>query len=232
MRPFSAMVVLLAMCSVAAAGVITFEAKPGGGVPTDGETFSGTYFDGTTGVTFGIDTNGDLVIDTDVYYEKYGAPQGAYQLDDADDSPGGEGGTFFLRPQTTSNPPHAVLEAGEHFLIVYSGDLPTSASGSIWDIDGAEQQTVSALDAGGSVLDSVTLTATEGGNHLPADFSFNSLASPISYIRIGNDAGGPLGFDNFSATRPTNELPPISEPASLGFVGLALAGLVRRRRNG
>jgi hypothetical protein len=204
----AAMLVLL--CSIASGAIINFETTPTGGTPVDDAVFSGSYVDGTTTVTFGIDSNSDLVIDTDVFFEQrgenpldaYGSNTGGIFLGEFDRDDSGTGGEFFLRPGAADgNPGFSSLNTGEAFLIVYSSILPTSASGSLWDVDDTEVNTVKAFDSSKSLLQTITLTAADGGDSLPASFSFSSLSTPIAFIQITNGAG-PLGFDNFDATQP------------------------------
>lgn len=234
-RSLSGLLFVLCAASLAGAAPITFETTPGGGAPIDDSVLVGSYVVGLTTVTFGIDSNNDFLLDTDVFFERRGRNGlDAYTSNfgsGKDEDASATGGSFFLRPPESSTfPGFATLDPGEAFLIVYSGVLPTSASGSIWDIDGNEGNTVQALDAGMSVLDTVILTPAEGGDSLPATFSFANLASPISFIRIVNN-NGPLGFDNFDATRPAGQ--PVPEPASIAIwslLGLAANEWRRRRR--
>lgn len=205
------------------ASLITFETTPDGDTPIDNADFSGVYTDGLTSVTFGISTTGGLIIDDQAVYEKRGYDTtNAYVSNYAspnnyDYDADGTGGDWFLRAPGTGN---TVSLGSRSFLIYYSGVLPTAASGTIWDIDASETNTVSAYGLGGNLLDSIVLIAINGGDSLPATFSFSGLSAGISTIKI--TGGGPLGFDNFNATNPAQPAP---EPASMLLLGTGLIGL-------
>lgn len=217
--------------TVAAGGLITFESTPTGGTPVDNAAFSGAFVDGGTMVTFGIDSDADFIIDKDVFYEERGInPLDSYGSNDTDDvfrgkfdeDYSGTGGNFFLRPgASNANPDFSALNPGEFFQITYLGLLPTSASGSLWDVDASEENVVKAYDSGQNLLATVTLTAADGGDSLPAVFSFANLSSSIGYIRIENNTG-PLGFDNFNATQANQAVP---EPSSFALLGTGLLGM-------
>lgn len=150
----------------------------------------------------------------------------------------GAGGSFLLREPKNPESPTARLDAGDAFLIVYGGTLPTSASGQIWDIDAdgrdpdqrVEKFTVDALAANGTVIETRELVGLTIGdpasrNGLPSTFEFQNLSPDIAKIRITLDVepsgGAGLAFDNFNATgvgRP----PPIPTVSAWGLIVLAL----------
>ncbi|MEM6365484.1 MAG: hypothetical protein AAF745_13740 [Planctomycetota bacterium] len=224
--------------SVCFCGIIDFETTPDGFTPVDNSRLDGAYVDGLTSVTFGIDSSGDFEIDTDVFFEQRGTnPLDSYGSNDSDGvfrgqfdrDDSGTGGTYFLRPGVSERNSDFSSLNGDAFLIVYSGLLPASASGSLWDVDANEINTVEAFDSGRNLLQRITLTAADGGDSLPATFSFDSLSTSIAFIRITNNAG-PLGFDNFNATESSNRV--IPEPGSLTIwlvVGLVCTSVRRKR---
>lgn len=107
------------------------------------------------------------------------------------------------------------------FIVEYSGVLPTSASGQIWDIDARpngggdpERYLVAALNASNQVVASIQsplgISETSSGtlDGRPWTFSFNSVSKPIKRITIVQDV--PVGvkgfaFDNFNATQAVPE---------------------------
>lgn len=196
----------------------TFPASQGGGTPTDDTLLTGSYTDGTTTVTFGYDTTGDGAIDNVPRFEARSPNGGCFSYicsqctpdEDTEFVAPAVGGDFLIRPsRCAGEEPFADMAGGDPFLIVYSGTLPGSASGEIWDIDGNEIYLVEALDTGGTVIG--TDNPPPGVDQFdpldgePYTFSFSALGSPIAKIRITRtDFGSPrgFGFDNFDATRP------------------------------
>jgi hypothetical protein len=216
---------LLPLLALGAAGqqVIDFETNPSGAVPVDDELLVAPYALGATGVALGFDTDDDLIIDSAPRLEARGgipsAETGAYRTgptnnlqNDLDFTPGAVGADWILRRGDLSIDP----AAGHDFLVVYSGKLPTYASGQIWDLDGgsgfAEQWRIEALDGAGAViaaLDSPFFNSknnppTESLDGWPWDFAFVNLPLPIQTIRcsyIGSaspDVG--FAFDNLSVS--------------------------------
>lgn len=236
---------LLAIGSVALATasaqaiVINFETLPNGNTPTDNQQLAllASYnVDGSTSVSFGFDTNDDLVRDvaarlesrTDATNTNFGYTSSG--VPDADLTTTDEGGNWLLRtPRGLSELPAVNIFTGADFLITYSGTLPNSASGEIWDLDLGEKYQIDALGVGGSVISSiVTPDVTDDENPsttfngLPYTFSFSNLNNPIAFIRIsGTDIGvspGGFAFDNFDATNPVD--PPVGTPEPTSVLAL------------
>ncbi len=239
----AALATALVVGGLSRAATIDFETLPGGGTPTDNGPLglTATYQDGATFVSFGWDTDNDLVADVAALFESHvvdsgqGYVAGPSNTSDLDLTPNGQGGDFFLRRPGGVNP----NPGGDDFLISYSGFLPTSASGEIWDLDAGEHWQIDALDIGGGVIATIN---TPVGNNIPNDpnnfdglpytFSFNNLSVGIQTIRISllqNNPNVGFAFDNFNATQPATVIP---EPASLamGLTGLALMGFYARRK--
>lgn len=204
-----------------------FETTAAGVTPVDNAMLSESYVTGPTSVRFGFDTTDDLAIDTNAHFESRetsGDTISAYKSGptdsgplDGDLTPAGSGGNWLLRaPGNFGN--GIDIKGGDDFLVVYSGALPTSASGQIWDIDGVsasifERWLVEALDESGNLIASQTSPQYSTKSNPPVDsrdgwpwtFSFDDLDNPIEIIRVswtgeigGFDAG--FAFDNFNAT--------------------------------
>jgi hypothetical protein len=239
----SAVAVSMQLSSPVQAQVIDFESLPNGAPSTDNQPLLAPYTlsNGTT-VTFGFDTNNDLVIDYNAIIESRtdgGAP--AYTsagIPDIDRTPNNVGGNFLLRtPQIASegvnlnvfnNVPGSIPAS---FLVQYSGTPVNSLSGEIWDIDNGERYLVEALTAGGTLLDSFITPVIPNGEGAgtfdgkPYTVSFSNLAQNIGFLRISGFSrigGGGFAFDNFDATGATIETVP--EPTSL--LGLLAIGSV------
>lgn len=250
MRPSTlSSLALLALCAGSApptsAAVIDFETTAIGGLPVDDANATGIFFDGPTGVRFGFDTDNDLIIDAPAHFENrwngFDAPYAAYtsgsstlpNLADADLSPGNIGGDWLLRePKQAESPPASVFAGADWFIIEYSGVLPTSCSGEIWDVDNGEQYVVEAYDALGVLIATyippVGLHPDAPGsrNGLETTFAFSSLSSPIAKIGVylqSTIGGGGFAFDNFNATQ-------VPGPAAVVVLGLGAVVGMRRRR--
>ena len=231
------------------ANAITFELRPDGSTPMDNQALAitETYQDGTTLVGFGIDSDGDLEVDHPAVFElrtndDRSTGQIGYILNagshtpfapEFDNTPNNEGGDWLIRSQRGSGGELDLrLVNGNDFMIVYSGVLPTSASGQIWDLDFNEIFSVTAFSDADLQISEVLAGpyAGDGRDGLPTTFSFDSLSTPIAKIRISfvsADSGGGFAFDNFNATQPTEVVP---EPGT-GFLLLSgLVGLAIRRR--
>jgi hypothetical protein len=204
-----ASVFLSAFVSVAmsTAETIGFETTPSGGMPVDNAALINSYLVGPTTVTFGLDLNDDLTIDTNALFELYGAgdPESGYASSPSgsDDDNSGTGGDWFLRKMGS-------FGINQSFMAVFSGTLPTDISGGIWDIDAAEVLRISALDAGDSVIATIEADGTDGGDGLPFIFSFQESV-PISKVRVTMLTPTALGFDNFTL---------VPQPALCDFDGL------------
>ncbi len=235
----------LALISIASAAVIDFETTSVGGVPVDDSNATGFFFDGPTGVRFGFDTNNDLVQDAPAHFESRvngndspaaGYTSGSSTLpndSDTDLSPTNEGGSWMLRePKNQESPDASLFTGGDWFLIQYSGVLPTSCSGEIWDVDNGEQYRVDAYDASDVLIATyfppIGLDPDLPGsrNGLGTTFAFSGLSSPIAKIAISlsvTTAGGGFGFDNFNATQAP-------APGALVVMGIGSVLGMRRRR--
>ncbi|BDS07156.1 hypothetical protein NT6N_21960 [Oceaniferula spumae] len=157
----------------------------------------------------------------------------------------GQGGAWFIRTQRgyssaltgqTGNETNQNITTGQ-FLVTYTGVLPTSLSGELWDIDSSngdvERYTVRAYDGLGNVIASQISPAGLGesaGNTLdgrPWTFSFDGLSQGVAYVGIQQTGGPPRGFafDNFNATSG------VPEPSTsiLAFMGIGCL-LMRRNR--
>jgi hypothetical protein len=141
-----------------------------------------------------------------------------------------------LRNPKGGEPNSVNLRAGADFLAVYSGDLPTSAAGQIWDVDMQEDFLIQALDGSNLVLATVDPPPGPGpsptnnpADGLPVNFVFEHLSDPIKTIRISmtgaSDPNPGFGFDNFNATG--TEIP---IPGAVWLLGSGLIGIVGIRR--
>lgn len=246
---------LVTVSSTTAFAIVDFESVPG---ETDDLDLSGVFFDDTVGdpisfqlyldddgVTNGfaesdsvfLEATGGGLVDTVGFI--YDSDTGPGRNQDEESSLTSETlGDFFVRTDGL----FSATSTNSTFVIEYApsgstfSNLPVSASGQIWDIDGTsltatEEWIVQAYDASLNSLASVTSpefanndenTSLDGQ---PWTFSFNNVGS-IKYIAIQfsgtktNQIG--LAFDNLSAT-------PIPEPGSLGILTLGIAALGLRR---
>jgi len=224
--------------------VVDFETTASGATPVDDQEVLGSFTDGTTTITFGYDTTDDLLINRNARFESRtngadsifsyttNSPSNPAQNPDLDLSATNEGGDWLLREPKGSETPGASLAGGDRFIIDYSGVLPNSASGQIWDIDGDETFRVEAFDSTGLLI--ATVLPTPGidpgqpgsRNGLSTTFIFDNLSSPIAKIGITIDSvsfGGGFAFDNFNATA-------VPEPGMLSLIAMGSILLVTRRR--
>jgi len=111
----------------------------------------------------------------------------------------------------------------------------TGLAFDVADIDGPERFTISALDAGGGLLQRLDLTKADGGDAAVTRIDFASLLGPVARVEIeGFTANGArnigYGVDNGSFT----EVAPVPVPAALPLAaaGFGLLGSMGwRRRN-
>lgn len=236
-----ALIAASAFLPAATAQVIDFETTHTGGTPTDNGLLPVTaqFNAGGVNVSFGFDTNGDLVADRAAVYERRGADgsdgffstQGPGTHDTERPTSTSSLGDFFLRQ------PSSIGSVPGDFLITYDRDV-IALSGEIWDLDAGspgtnfEQWRISALDASGAVLAFIDTprglgTADPAGlDSLPFFFSFSGIGN-IRQVRFeftgtANNVG--LAFDNYNARF-------IPAPAGAA-AGLALVPLALRRRRG
>lgn len=111
-----------------------------------------------------------------------------------------------------------------------------AASGEVWDIDGNEQYKVTALDANGNALASVT-SPTGGLDAEPWSWSFDVGAENIAQIDvefIGNSNLRGFAFDNFNSTEANAgakvHAAPVPPAFAIGMVGFAGRALMKRRK--
>jgi len=256
------------------AALIDFETTPGGATPAD-DALVTPYVDGNLSISFGSDTDGDGTIDIAAHFEDRNngvgpAPGDGGHPDDPvhgythgignqpffydhDATPGGEGGDWMIRNEKSEDFNGAGTEANQllhPFLVVYStpdpADLPTSASGQIWDIDSnaggkenfPERYKVTAFNSNGLMLamqqspEGIPFDEAGTLSGRPWNFSFDNLGAGIARIEIvqTQTAGKPRGiaFDNFNATEPTTTI--IPEPSALTLLTASAWMLMRRRR--
>ena len=250
-------VVLAAQMSYAA--TITFEKLPDGSDPIDDLhlPIDYVYYDGRTGLSFGIDNTGDGIADVPAVIENRDnndlASAGCFGYTNAgptrvDFDAGGDGGSWLIRSQTGCAQAHDVngntfqegtfnlktnnVTGGDNnFVVTYSGDLPVSAAGQLWDLDRGETFDAYAYGENGAQIAVVRLGpfcdnegprvfGCIGGNVLGDErgtaFVFNSdttnglpvnnpNATPIKRIVVQffrTNFGGGFAFDNFNATEP------------------------------
>ncbi|MBI1367722.1 MAG: PEP-CTERM sorting domain-containing protein [Planctomycetes bacterium] len=258
------------------AAVIDFEMTPGGATPVDDAAVGG-YTVGLTTVSFGTDTDNDGDIDVVAHFEDREGTVGPAPSDpgaedphgythgignqpyfyDYDATPGKIGGDWMIRPEEDGDDIGGGTNNGvdtnmntQGFLIVYSGELPVSASGEIWDIDSnaagpqsfPEQYTVKAFASVadlladnpiGTQVSPLGKAYDEPGSlsGLPWTFSFANLNGGIAIIQIfqNRTAGHPRGFafDNFNATEPA---PPVVTPEPASWAMMSIGGWLLLRR--
>jgi hypothetical protein len=220
------------------AGIIDFETTANGGTPVDNDiiNINDQFMAGGVSVSFGFDTNGDGVLDSEGVFEQVGesanpADDSGFLANYGEDTANPDFqrmlGNFFLR-QKMAYQPFGI------FHIIYNADNPvTSASGEIWDIDGGrntEQFVIKAFN-GEDLLESQESPLGIANSEISYDgrpwaFGFTNL-SDITRIEISftgsKTRGIGLAFNNFSPVEDisnvTNNVP---EPTSLVFIALSV----------
>lgn len=111
-----------------------------------------------------------------------------------------------------------------------------AASGEVWDIDGPEQYRVTALDANGNELASVT-SPTGGLDGEPWTWSFDVGAENIAQIDvefIGASTLRGFAFDNFNSTQAnsnaTSHAAPLPPSLAIGVAGIVGSVFLKRKR--
>ena len=178
------------------AATINFEKLPDNSDPVDNLHLPLDYVfqDGRTGLSFGIDTDGDNVADDEAVIEQRGnADYSATEFcwaytdggttTDADSSGTGEGGTWFVREKKICNADvdangtlidqneNVLLKQGNKFVVTYSYELPTSLAGQIWDLDFGETFLAEAYSEAGALIASQTIGpyCSAGGSNVSLD---------------------------------------------------------------
>jgi hypothetical protein len=234
--------------------LIDFETTPAGAGSSDDFVLlpTSSYNFGSLQISFGIDSNGDTVLEP-VVIEQAGTTgvegtnigfQGSTGTDTADPGFGAQLGQYFLRSSLPGS------DFGT-FVITYTGGTVTAASGEIWDIDGTgqsvgdpntltEEYTVRAYDSGNNLLATqISPLGTLTTPIAPLDgqpwvFAFSGLSAGIAKIEIdftgtkpggGGGLGGGIGlaFNNFYPTS-------VPEPASVLFGLMTVGSLLMLRR--
>lgn len=166
---------------------------------------------------------------------------------DDDNTGSGEGGKWLVREKkacpndvdlagnSINQTTNYLLKSGNGsvvtFVVTYTGDLPVSMAGQIWDLDFGETFDVKAYSQAGAQVGTTQTVgpycsnpsgnvgglACKGANRegLPANFAFEDLDTPVKRLIISFNRkinGGGFAFDNFNATGPvvdvTTELNP------------------------
>lgn len=230
--------------------LITFEPTngylPDGSLAVDNTAINSQY-SAQYGVSFGIDSNSDLIIDTgsSLRLENTSNSGGDWgyvsTFGQADYNTAASGyeaqlGSWFLTNDRTTNVTDSIL-------IQYDNAV-TAASGEIWDIDGrrngnAEQWRISAYDASDNLVSSIESPL---GVHNTIDGSLDSqpwlwsfdLTSgqqilKISMQAIGSVSNSPVAFNNFATATASVGAPEPQFWAMLMCFGL-IGVVVHRRR--
>ncbi len=248
---------ILAASPSNAASIIDFETTPAGLTPVDDaplSQFTPYNFPGLA-ISFGLDTNGDGIVDTDTVFEHAGLDpgeppnagfSGSSGTDTADPGFTAQLGNWFLRSPV----------GGSNFgtlVVTYSGiTTVTAASGEIWDIDGTaqfpggpgdtEEYTVRAYDSLNNLLATqVSPLGTLVSAIAPLDgepwvFSFSGLTAGIAKITVDftgtKTAGIGLAFNNFNPTQAATPEPATWLLATTGIAALSCLRRGRVRRSG
>lgn len=230
---------LLTFISTANGAIVDFETNTVGGLPIDDVPLNhlAPYLTDGVAVTFGFDTTGDGIADTDAVFERRGADFnngffstfGTDTFDTERTTSSQSLGQFFLRQ------PSAIGGVPGVFVIAYDIDV-TAFSGEIWDIDagqgGFEQWRVSSFDAAGNFIASIESPVgidTNDPNSLDSlAWVFSLEGNDIRRVEveyIGNNPIAGLAFDNYNATSA------IPEPTSylLAMISLVRLFFVRSR---
>lgn len=195
--------------------IIDFEINGFMLTPEDNQPIEVPFTVNETFIRFGFDLNDDLIIDAPALFERYGEDGsdsfivsrcGDQELDslwDVDCTPTGEGGDFFLR-----NPDFVSLLSGHDLIIEYTGKLPNSLAGQLWDVDFrgtdlSDAYLIEAFDTNGVLLREVAVSKFDlpaSLDGLPFNFALVTT-NPIRRVRISSNNVGALGFDNFTPVR-------------------------------
>ncbi len=195
--------------------IIDFESDGFEIAPQDNQRMIVPFTANNTFINFGFDLNDDLIIDTPALFERYGedgtdsfivsrcGDQDIEAAWDVDCTPDGQGGDFFLR-----NPESVSLLSGHDLIIEYTGALPNSLSGQLWDVDFrgedlSDAYLIEAFDTQGVLLREVAISKFDLPSSLDGlPFTFSLVTTnPIRRVRISSNNVGALGFDNFTPVR-------------------------------
>ena len=217
-------VVLAAQISHAA--TITFEKLPDGSDPIDDLhlPLDYVYYDGTTGLSFGIDNTGDGIADVPAVIEDRTnndyANTGCWGYTDSgptrtDFDSGGDGGSWLIRSQrgcaqakdvdgntfqegTYILKTNATTGGDNNFVVTYSGELPVNAAGQLWDLDRGEIFDAYAYDENG-----VEISVERLGPYCDQGGPRVSLAECVGGNADGDERGNAFVFNSDT----TNGLP-------------------------
>ena len=215
---------LAAMASHSA--TINFELLPDNSGPVDDLHLPLDYVfqDGRTGLSFGFDTDGDNIADTEAVIEEHGntddvftdgnvcvayTAQGGTPKDhDLTAVDGyGDGGRWFIREKKVCNVDKDVagntidqtdkylLKDGNKFIVTYSNKLPTNLAGQMWDLDFGETFLAEVYSEAGALIASKTV-----GPYCSAGEASYPRVPLITCVDSSRDG---LGADFFFADLPT-----------------------------
>lgn len=163
----------------------------------------------------------------------------------------GQDGTDAFWTSTAPNRDNAVAgDMGNYFaksdqgptdyfkLTVDYAELSTSVSGEIWDIDNNDRFQVTAFDASGNQIQTLTTPETSWLDARPWAFSIDAdpnsgqLIDRIEIESVAGYSAGAFGLDNFSYTPSTasTHAAPLPGALPLAFAGFTAMVASRRRK--
>ncbi|MBM13733.1 MAG: hypothetical protein CME57_04125 [Halieaceae bacterium] len=214
------------------AATITFEKLPDGSDPIDDLhlPLDYVYYDGRTGLSFGIDNTGDGIADVPAVIEDREnddyANDGCWGYTDdganrVDFNLGGDGGSWLIRSQrgcaqakdvdgntfqegTYILKTNATTGGDNNFVVTYSGDLPVNAAGQLWDLDRGEIFDAYAYDENGAQIAVVRL-----GPYCDQDGPRVLLSECVGGNAEGDERGNAFTFNSDT----TNGIP-VNNPSA------------------